>query len=289
MTTKSELKTILVTGCSAGGVGAALAIALATKGHYVFATARNLSKIPPALVRLPTVTTLLLDVTCKTSIATVATAVADATRARGNPGLDVLINNAGVGYTAPLLDTDLDLAQRVYDTNIWGPIRIIQSFADLLIKKKGRLVNMCSISSVLHMPWMGIYASSKAAMTVISDTLRLELAPFGVSVTTVVLGIVATDFNNNKFSLILPPRSRYTTIHETILAWRSGDIGPKGCTASEAAASLLPDILGCGKTGTIWRGDKSIFVKFLSAWTPEFLLVRGSTDPQAVMSHNNET
>lgn len=155
MTTKSELKTILVTGCSAGGVGAALAIALATKGHYVFATARNLSKIPPALVSLPTVTTLLLDVTCKTSIATVATAVADATRARGNPGLDVLINNAGVGYTAPLLDTDLDLAQRVYDTNIWGPIRIIQSFADLLIKKKGRLVNMCSISSVLHMPWMG--------------------------------------------------------------------------------------------------------------------------------------
>lgn len=155
MTTKAEFKTILVTGCSAGGVGAALAIALATKGHCVFATARNLSKIPPALVNLPTVTTLLLDVTCKTSIATVATAVADATKARGDPGLDVLINNAGVGYTAPLLDTDLDLAQRVYDTNIWGPIRIIQSFADLLIRKKGRLVNMCSISSVLHMPWMG--------------------------------------------------------------------------------------------------------------------------------------
>ncbi|KAJ4249169.1 NADPH-dependent 1-acyl dihydroxyacetone phosphate reductase [Fusarium torreyae] len=272
MTTKAKPKTILVTGCSAGGVGAAVAIALATKGHCVFATARDLNKIPPELVDLPTVATLLLDVTCTKSIVAAATVVANTTGAKGDPGLDVLINNAGLGYTVPLLDTDFGLAQQVYETNVWGPLKIVQSFADLLIKKKGRLVNICSISSVLHMPWMGIYASSKAAMTVISDTLRLELAPFGVSVTTVVLGIVATGFNDNKLSLMLPPRSRYASIRDTILGWRSGDIGPKGCTPSEAAASLLPDILGCGKTGTIWRGDKSLLVKLLSAWTPEYLL-----------------
>jgi short-subunit dehydrogenase len=66
------------------------------------------------------------------------------------------------------------------------------------------LTNLSTLFTIV-----GIYASSKAAMTVISDTLRLELAPFGVSVTTVVLGIVCTGFNDNKLSLVLPPKSRY--------------------------------------------------------------------------------
>lgn len=126
-------------------------------------------------------------------------------------------------------------------------------------------------------------------MTVVSDTLRLELAPFGVSVITVVLGIVSTGFNDNKLSLILPPKSRYTTIRDTILNWRNGNAGPKGCTASEAAASLVPDILGRGKSGTIWRGDKSLLVKLLSAWTPENLLVRTLVSLQTTMSHSNKT
>jgi NAD(P)-dependent dehydrogenase (short-subunit alcohol dehydrogenase family) len=155
MSTETESKTILVTGCSAGGVGAAIALALANKGHRVFATARNLSKIPPELADLPNVTALLLDVTSSKSIAAATTAVTNATEARGDRGLDVLVNNAGLGYTVPLLDADFELAQQVYETNVWGPVRVVQSFADLLIMKKGRLVNMCSISTVLHMPWMG--------------------------------------------------------------------------------------------------------------------------------------
>lgn len=155
MSIATEHKTILVTGCSAGGVGAALALALANKGHHVFATARNLGKIPTELAELPNVTTLLLDVTSTKSIIGAASAVANATEVGGCRGLDVLVNNAGLGYTIPLLDADFELAQRVYETNVWGPLRMIQSFADLLIAKKGRVVNICSISSVLHMPWMG--------------------------------------------------------------------------------------------------------------------------------------
>lgn len=153
-------KTILVTGCSAGGVGYAVALAVAKQGHYVFATARNLAKIPSELTELSTVTTLQLDVTSIESLAFAAKAVSEATEARGARGLDVLVNNAGVGLTTPLLDVDIEQAQRVYDTNVWGSLRAVQAFSDLLIERKGQLVNVCSISTVLHVPWMGKFSSS---------------------------------------------------------------------------------------------------------------------------------
>lgn len=148
-------KTVLVTGCSAGGVGAATALALARQGHRVFATARNLAKIPPELAELSVVTTIQLDVTSSDSVSAAVKIVGAATAQQGAFGLDALVNNAGLGYTIPLLDADFEQARVVYDTNVWGSLRVIQAFSDLVIARKGRLVNVCSISSALHAPWMG--------------------------------------------------------------------------------------------------------------------------------------
>lgn len=152
----TKRKTILITGCSSGGIGAALARALANQGHHVFATARNTAKIPTELTELSNVSTLQLDVTSPTSVAHAARVVGEVTgQLQGVKGLDVLVNNAGFGYTMPILDIDIEEAQKVYDTNVWGPLRTIQAFSDLLIARKGRVVNVSSLSAVLNPPWYG--------------------------------------------------------------------------------------------------------------------------------------
>ena len=151
----SDRKTILVTGCSSGGIGAAVALVLAKKGHHVFATARNLDKIPSELAESVHVTIIKLDVTSPESIASAVEKVGHVTRENDSYGLDAIVNNAGVGYTTPLLDADIEQARMVYETNVFGSLRVVQAFAGLLIARKGRLVNICSVAAMLHAPWMG--------------------------------------------------------------------------------------------------------------------------------------
>lgn len=142
-------KTVLITGCSAGGIGAALALTLASKGHHIYATARNTSKIPEALGHLSNVTLLPLDVTDGASVARAAQSVEAAGR-----GLDVLVNNAGGGYARPVLDMDIAQAQRLHDINLWGPVRTVQAFSGLLIASRGRIVNVSTVGAIVHTPWI---------------------------------------------------------------------------------------------------------------------------------------
>jgi NAD(P)-dependent dehydrogenase (short-subunit alcohol dehydrogenase family) len=280
MSSKKQ-QTVLVTGCSAGGIGAAIAQELARHGHHVYATARTASKIPTEISELPNVTVLQLDVTSTESVRAAAQAV---------PRLDVLVNNAGQGYTMPLLDLDIDHAQRLHDTNVWGAIRTIQAFAGLLIASQGRVVNISSVGAVVNTPWIGepdelalewsslltswtgAYASSKAALNSLSDTLRLELAPFNVSVVTIMVGTVTTGFHANEPDVVLPRGSRYSLIQDTINRWAKGLAGPKGGSSREFAESIVEDIVGSGNA-VLWRGANSGAVKFASAWLPRSLLV----------------
>ncbi len=85
----------------------------------------------------------------------------------------------------PLLDVDLSEARKVFDTNVFGLLATTQSFAPLLLATKGKVVNISSVAQFVPVPWLGIYNTSKAAVAMMSDTLRLELAPFGVRVINV--------------------------------------------------------------------------------------------------------
>ncbi|KAI0420571.1 dehydrogenase with different specificitie [Xylaria grammica] len=259
------LKTVLITGCSDGGIGAAVALALAQQGHHVFATARTVSKIPPSLSELSNVTPLHLDVTSSDSVAQAAEAVAASGR-----GLDVLLNNAGAGYATPVLDIDISKAQRLYDVNVWGPIRTVQAFADLLIASRGRIVNMSTVGAVLNTPWISAYASSKAALTNFSETMRLELSPFGVTVVTIMAGAVDSNFHSNDADFALPPASRYAPIEEIIAGWASGSSKPKGCPAAQFAESLVDTIISGGAAVT-YRGPYAGSMKLISKWAPQSL------------------
>ncbi|KAJ6437643.1 oxidoreductase, short-chain dehydrogenase/reductase family [Purpureocillium lavendulum] len=260
-------KTILITGCSMGGIGDALAQSLAGQGHHVFVTARDTSRISPELRSLFNVSILTLDVSSAVSIADAAEAVRQTGR-----GLDVLVNNAGVGYTVPVLDLDVEKAKRLYEVNVWGPVRMIQAFSDLIIASQGRIVNVSSVGAVINTPWIAPYASSKAALNNISETLRLELYPLGVSVVTINIGTIATSFHANEPTPELPPTSHYTNTLDTIKKWANGQAGLRSGTATDLVHSLLSDVLDDGRNGIIWRGPYSSSVRLISWLMPTWLL-----------------
>lgn len=144
------LPSVLVTGCSAGGIGAALCREFQRHGLYVFATARSPSKIGD-LAELPNVTILTLDVTSSTSIASAVEAVKKQT----GGSLNYLVNNSGSQQVMPILDVDIDQAKKMYDVNVWGVVAVTQAFAPLIIAAKGTIINIGSIAGCLYLPWIG--------------------------------------------------------------------------------------------------------------------------------------
>ena len=144
-------ESVLITGCSAGGIGAALCREFQHRGLHVFATARTPAKLDD-LTTLPNVTTLALDVTSAPSIADAVKTVQVKTGGR----LKYLVNNSGAQYVVPTLDMDIEQAKKMYEVNVWGVIAMTQAFAPLVIAAKGTIVNIASISGHLYAPFMGI-------------------------------------------------------------------------------------------------------------------------------------
>ena len=143
--------TALITGCSAGGIGSALAHEFVNRGHHVFATVRNPAKANH-LANVKDIETVILDVTSSDSIGKL---VSDLKDRLPEGKLDVLVNNAGSGATGPLIEVDMTTAKQVYDVNVLGLLAVTQAFAPMLIAGKGTVVNISSIGGLLAMPWGG--------------------------------------------------------------------------------------------------------------------------------------
>jgi len=141
-------KTVLITGCSEGGIGAAIASCYQQRGYHVFATARSLSKMA-GLSSLPNVTCLELDVTSQSSIDNAVATV----RETAGGHLDGLVNNAGAAIMGPAIDTDMLRARRLFDVNYWDMVAMTKAFAEMLIAAQGAVVNIGSISGVLNAPF----------------------------------------------------------------------------------------------------------------------------------------
>ena len=165
-------KTVLITGCSTGGIGWAMAKKFHQQGFYVFATARNPSEASD-LAELGDVEILELDVTVPKTIEQCKERMAN--RTGGN--LNVLVNNAGVEFNSPLLDTDIAEAKRLYDVNVWGPLAVVQAFAPLLIEAKGIVFNQSSIDGTINMVWAGKSPLTRACNSLpLSPFLSLSLS-----------------------------------------------------------------------------------------------------------------
>lgn len=188
----STQKAILVTGASTG-LGRMIAETLAAKGYYVYAGARK-AKDLEALDAIENIRAVRLDVTIQSDIDAAVKTVTDADR-----GLYAIVNNAGVGLMAPLIELDDEDLDFIFNVNVFGPVRITRAFAPLLIESKGRVVNIGSIAGVQTRTFYGPYSMSKHAMEAFTDTLAIELERFGIEVSIVDPGGFSSQIGKNIF------------------------------------------------------------------------------------------
>lgn len=185
----NEAGSVVVTGASTG-IGRACALRLDRMGWRVFAGVRR-----PAdgeALRAKASARLLpveLDVTDEASIARAAGLVAESA---GDAGLAGLVNNAGISVAGPLEFLPLEELRRQLEVNVTGQVAVTQAFLPLIRKGNGRIVFMGSISGRLATPFLGPYAASKFALEAIADALRVELRPWGIRVSIVEPGSIAT-------------------------------------------------------------------------------------------------
>jgi NAD(P)-dependent dehydrogenase (short-subunit alcohol dehydrogenase family) len=184
----NDSKSALVTGCSTG-LGRSVALDLAARGWSVFAGVRKASDAK-TLRKEATgdLTPLILDVAQLDSVEAATAAVAKATGGT----LDALVNNAGVYLGGPLELMRPEEIDQTFAVNVQGLLYLTRACLPLLRAARGRIVNISSISGLVAMPGVSVYAGSKHAVEAITDSLRVELRPFGVKVIAVEPGGIKT-------------------------------------------------------------------------------------------------
>lgn len=181
-------RTVLVTGCSSG-IGRVIAALLAEKGFQVFAGVRRECQAEElASLKLPHLTPVVLDVLNQHHITGVVQMIGEATSGQ----LYGLVNNAGMGLATATELTSCDELRQLLEVNTIAPLAIIQQCLPLLRACKGRIVNISSMNGTMALPMVGAYSASKFALEAISDTLRVELRPWGVTVSLIRPGQIRT-------------------------------------------------------------------------------------------------
>jgi NAD(P)-dependent dehydrogenase (short-subunit alcohol dehydrogenase family) len=193
---------ILLTGCSSG-IGRATALEAAARGHRVFATARNRNDLVE-LERPDRLTTLTLDVTDRAS----ARAAVEEVLTRAGR-IDALVNNAGYGHYGAVEDVTPAEWRSQFEVNFFGAVELVQAVLPAMRGAgRGRIVNVSSVAGHLPIPFAAPYCSTKHALGAFSDSLRVEVAPFGIRVVVVEPGPIDTRFTERARAIVAPLLSR---------------------------------------------------------------------------------
>jgi NAD(P)-dependent dehydrogenase (short-subunit alcohol dehydrogenase family) len=181
------MNTVLITGCSTG-FGREIAANFLQQGWDVVATMRD-----PVASTLPTsdrLRVLPLDVTAPESI---AAAVAEA------GAVDVLVNNAGIGWLNAVEGTPMETVRKIFETNTFGTVAMMQAvLPSMRERRSGVIVNVSSSTTLKPLPLLSIYRASKAAVNALTEAAAFELAEFGIRARVVVPGSApSTSFGRN--------------------------------------------------------------------------------------------
>lgn len=178
----------LVTGTSSG-FGRAIAAALATAGHQVYGTVRSAGSQTP-----PGVSPVTLDITRDDEVAAGVESVM-----RNSGRIDVLVNNAGIGIGGAIEDFTVEEAKEQFDTNFFGTHRMCRAvLPHMRAAGRGHIVNMGSLGGKIAVPFGGFYCASKFALEAYSEAMRMEVRPFGISVSVIEPGDFATSITSNR-------------------------------------------------------------------------------------------
>lgn len=178
-----------------------------------------------------------------------------------------MITNHTTGYNQPLLDSDISVARKMYDLNVFALIAVTQAFAPLLIASKGTIVNIGSIVGAAPIPWQGFYNGSKAAVNLLTDQLRLELSPWEIKVILVVTGIIGTKFFDNMEKTHVSENSLYYPAKDLIEPLLAGDVAKESVMNVNAyATAVVANALKTSPKKHQWIGGSSWTIWFASTF-----------------------
>ncbi|QJY46064.1 SDR family NAD(P)-dependent oxidoreductase [Pseudonocardia broussonetiae] len=229
----------VVTGCDSG-IGKALALEFHRRGRTVYATGLRqeaMSDLAATGLRVAE-----LDVTDTASIAALVERLAE-----DDVRVDLLVNNAGFGAMGPVIEMPMDAVRRQYEVNVFGLLATTQELARGMIDaRSGTIVNVGSTSGVLTSPFAGVYCSTKSAVHSLTDAMRMELAPFGISVIRVEPNQIRTNFGDTAATAMtarIAEDSRYLPVQDAMTARAQGSQKEGSMPAPEFAAKVADGVL----------------------------------------------
>jgi NAD(P)-dependent dehydrogenase (short-subunit alcohol dehydrogenase family) len=183
-----EKRVVLVTGASSG-IGLACATYLAGRGYRVYGTSRRAGAAQEGSVAM-----LVADVTDDRSVEQAVAAVLDR-----EGRLDIVVNNAGMGIAGPVENTSIEEAKRQIEVNFFGAFRVCRAVLPAMrSQRSGYIVNIGSIGGLIAIPYQALYSASKFALEGLSESLRMEVRPFGVKVVVIEPGDHKTAITENR-------------------------------------------------------------------------------------------
>jgi NAD(P)-dependent dehydrogenase (short-subunit alcohol dehydrogenase family) len=183
-------KVWFITGCSTG-FGRHLAQQALEKGDKVAVTARNTDDIKDIVSAFPdTAVAIRLDVTKADQVKSAVKEAIDHFQQ-----IDVLVNNAGIGYFGAIEESEEDQVRRMFEINFWGLASVTNAVLPQMRKQRsGHIVNISSVGGLVAFPGVGFYNATKFAVTGYSEALSKEVAPLGIKVTVVAPSGFRTDW-----------------------------------------------------------------------------------------------
>ncbi|CAM6102757.1 unnamed protein product [Calypogeia fissa] len=268
-----ERDVVLITGCSDGGIGAALAVEFAKAGFSVVATSRSVNTMK-ALSSNENIHPRTLDVTdYEGAKATVERVVAEFGH------IDILINNAGMPCVAPVAEMPISYLESTFKTNVFGPVVLVNAVVPHMVARgKGRIVNVGSVASLCYGPWAGGYVSSKAALEALTDALRLELRPFGIEVVLIMPGAIVSNFGEQSVSGtrsdVLQGLKIYKSFEQHLIQRGMASQSPKSTPTDVFARKVVSQVLAKSPPAHFAYGHLSTLFSILfytPFWLRDFL------------------
>lgn len=246
----NETKVWLVTGCSTG-FGRHIATALLNEGERVVVTARNTQQIED-LAALGDALILPLDVTDPAQ----AMQVVQAAEHRFGR-VDVLINNAGVGYFSSVEDSDDEAVRRMFEVNYFGTANMIRAVLPGMRKRRtGMIVNLTSVGGLVGFEAVGHYCATKFAVEGLSESLRAEVAPLGIGVMTVQPSAFRTQWAGSSGAAQTVAEDYQATAGAAMRAYQQS-VGNQAGDPARAAAAIYAAVTCAAPPARLLLGNEA--------------------------------